>query len=61
MIARSAHEKSEHQREAAAMPAGSNEQHLEHLPMEFDMAAATHDIDLPEMIAYTNCEPNSYF
>ncbi len=46
---------------AAVIPAGSNEQHLEHLPMEFDMAAATHDIDLPEMIAYTNCEPNSYF
>ncbi len=27
---------------AAVIPAGSNEQHLEHLPMEFDMAAATH-------------------
>jgi hypothetical protein len=29
--------------------------------MGASMAAATHDIDLPEMIAYTNCEPNSYF
>jgi len=27
---------------AAIVPVGSNEQHLEHLPMEFDMAAATH-------------------
>ncbi len=27
---------------AAVIPVGSNEQHLEHLPMEFDMAAATH-------------------
>ena len=27
---------------AAVIPVGSNEQHLEHLPMEFDMAAVTH-------------------
>ena len=27
---------------AGVIPVGSNEQHLEHLPMEFDMAAVTH-------------------